>query len=256
MNQEDSTCKGFEEAAAEEGNRNVPPTLRALVAGRELVCGLDATELREMSKFTELPNVWGLAAHPILRPGGDWCDRREEAAWSEGVRKGLSRLIGMFPLVGVRGRARAAEVERAVQVFAPQNHARLAAAFAKLLRPSFQEDSEGEGSVHTLVIWPEPPCDKRGKALIDRTVAVWPAEGLTIVIGTDDPAAAARAVGWSFEEKLRPGAEVAQEAAAREQALAVGTMLFGVEVDAEGRIPALEHAGTNGAGWIVFAGID
>ena len=71
-----------------------------------------------------------------------------------------------------------------------------------------------------------------------------------------DPAAAARAVGWSFEEKLRPGAEVAQEAAAREQALAVGTMLFGVEVDAEGRIPALEHAGTNGAGWIVFAGID
>jgi hypothetical protein len=45
-----------------------PGPIRALLERTEVYDGLDAVDLRETAKFTELTNVWGLPLHPIARP--------------------------------------------------------------------------------------------------------------------------------------------------------------------------------------------
>lgn len=264
MKQDDATCKTFEPEPWP-----LPPTLAQLVAGRELVCGLDAVELREMSKFTERPNVWGLAAHPILYPAGAWAAPEkvrlaaQHAAGRPEALAALQRLVGMFPLVQVRGLA---SDGRPTQIFAPQNHARLAAAFERLLRPQAdalppaEPSGEGQALPRTLVIWPEPPRDRRGRALLEPCAVTWPEEQLTILIGTDDVAAVARLAGIDPDGgRLCAAASLAKDAAGRARVLAVGTLLFGVEVTPLGKIPAFDDSSVPGeaisstiAGWAVF----
>jgi hypothetical protein len=225
----------------------VPVTLKELIAGRELVEGLDAVELREMSKFTELPNVWGLAAHPILFPYRETGD----AAWDERVRTAMAKLVGMFPLIVVRGWVGG----EALQAFVPQNHARVAAGLAALMRGTGTAGvTEGGERVRTLAIWPEGPRDKRGRAIVQRMEKTWGDEELTVLIGTDDLAAGLRAVG--LEQAARESGRLLRvgelDAAGRRAALGVGTVLFGVGVDVEGHVPPLEGEGVEDAGWVVM----
>lgn len=67
----------------------LPPLAARLLADAELLADPAPVDLREMSKFDELPNVAGLAAHRLESPcpGGD-------ASVAEPLNMSLDRLVG------------------------------------------------------------------------------------------------------------------------------------------------------------------
>ncbi|MCL5271685.1 MAG: hypothetical protein M1457_14280, partial [bacterium] len=181
-----------------------------LLADAELLADPAPVDLREMSKFDELPNVAGLAAHRLESPcpGGDASvaeplnmslDRlvghaAEAAASPEPdlpaeARKLLTRAFRREPNLVIDGRlpaGRGAGAPDAVAIgvgagvwlraIFPQSHAWLAAAVQRLLgcAADFAGDA-APGPLYTLLMHPAPLPDMRGGAAPDRFVGHWPA---------------------------------------------------------------------------------
>src|SRR5256885_1632985 len=61
----------------------LPPLLAQLLDAEHLLVNPSNTDLREMSKFTELPNLQGVAAHPINYSSPELAEQFQRAAWNE-----------------------------------------------------------------------------------------------------------------------------------------------------------------------------
>jgi len=188
------TCKSFEDPGRINPVR-LPPPLGRLLTGKQLYAHLGETDLREMAKFTEIPNIEGLAAHAIARRAPvealTLAAARQERGLSERAERALERRLAEEPTLLMRGRLAGASASPiAVQVLIPQGQAHLAAALRRMLWP-LEEDSvapRGETPVHyTLFCWPEPLCERGGRLVLARLVAQRVEEGIGFALGYDDP---------------------------------------------------------------------
>ena len=211
MNENRQTCKSFDRGPDFELSA-LPPLLAGLLEGHQVYTHLGEADLREMSKFGEIPNLNGLAAHPIRYPAPAGLDLglkpsvghhgQEPLAISPqpllpgGVRKALARQLVGIPSLVIRGTlAGASAFPFAVQVIVPQTHAHLAVAVQKMLWPLADSASPEQMQPevqYTLFHWPEPIMKKTGEVVVGEFVAHWAearlgSEGLGVVIGFDDP---------------------------------------------------------------------
>ena len=215
MNQKARTCKSQnppeENPTAADATRasgqssyqvdpaTLPDLLAVLLAGQSIQAGLSDEDLREMAKFTELPNVEGLAAHGVARPMPPGYDPGAEG-WSHGpvaVARRPELPMGVAKVLYARMRtgasvmvcgwvAGASAAPVAVQAIFPQAQAHLAAGLQRMLHP-FQQDPTGERAYYTLLVWPEPLLRRNGRIMIESLIGHWPADGVGLVIGFDDP---------------------------------------------------------------------
>lgn len=158
-----------------------PVALQRLLARTEIYPGLEAVDFREMAKFGEATNIWGLPLHPLRRPPDP-----DGLLESEGgiddlpaeLLGALRRELATQPHLLVRGRL-AGSMAQALEVSAifPRSAAQLAQAWDALLwrGPEGADDSPPGLTILQLPEFPEP-------ALLSL-----PEEGVALILGTDDP---------------------------------------------------------------------
>jgi len=157
--------------------------IRSILEGVELYPNLDGEDFREMAKFEEQTNVFGLPVHPIRRPVGDLSVREFVGKFEDlpdanplGPVASLRELLSSGPNLLIRGviAAGCARPFR-VMVVVPQSEAHLAHGFANLLWPC--EPLSEEASDLVLVQVP---------FVADRFLLHVPVSKLALVAGTDD----------------------------------------------------------------------
>lgn len=282
MNQNDPTCKSFKRAKPPKFDpATLPPPLARLLKGKEVFPGLTATDLREMSKFSELPNLAGLAAHTLKRNAEGGMRNAEflstSSTFPSEISSALDWELSRVPTLLIRGALNGAgEGPFRVAVFVPQAHAWLAQALHRMLWPVAEEpDFRPE---YSLLIWPAPLHGRGGEVVTESFAGHWPGDGFGVVIGYDDPlllaSMLAGAVGHEpiaecevriancgddqknmWANPLIPASMLARTEAGRRAALSIGSLPLGVEVDAEGRFPIFEASAgeipnPNG-GWVI-----
>jgi hypothetical protein len=179
-----------------------PAPLRDLLAPAHLLAAPAPADLREMSKFTELTNLHGLAAHPIEHAApAPLRERFAAAAWSApwpladtpslspSLATALRRLLTLEPTLVVSGRlAAASPYPFTVDLLVPQPLAHLALIALRLLAPPEHGLAPPCGHF-TLLITPAPPTRSAAPALPQ--FFRWPAsQGLAagaLSIACDDP---------------------------------------------------------------------
>lgn len=190
MNENDRTFKPFNQTPITLAE--LPPLVRRILEGKQFYPGMSDEDLREMSKFWEIPNVEGLAAHPVERPGAaDEPEVRQGAPeLSEGVLKSLDWELTRTPAVLTAGElAGGSGRPFRVAVIAPQSYSQLNQALQRMLWPLADSAAPLD---YTLLAWPEPLKRKNGSVVVERLVRHWPDEGTGVIVGHDDPALMAR----------------------------------------------------------------
>lgn len=156
-----------------------PEALKALFRGVEIYGGLSGADLREMGKFTEIPNVWGLPVHAIDKPPRGEAVREFGGPLADlpgGMIRHLRAALHEQPLVAVRG-SLAGGCKRPFRALGlvPQSHAHLAQGLQAALWPDRSPESAPADLV--LVYWPD----------FDRQLMLSvPASKLALILGTDD----------------------------------------------------------------------
>lgn len=204
MNENDATRKSFNQLGF--GAAELPPLLGGLMEGKQLLPPMTAEDLREMSKFNELPNVAGLAAHRVLRPAPEGLDPGgTEAPEGEpapripsptpelpgGVYPALSAALIHTPSLVLHG-ALAGRGGRpfGVGVIVPlAQGAHLAQALARML---WEPAEGGRRLEYVLFVWPEVLRRKDGAVIAAGLMGHWPDQRTGVLLGYDDPALAAR----------------------------------------------------------------
>jgi hypothetical protein len=208
MNQNDPTCKPFERTKFEA--RQFPPLLAELLGRHMLLPEMTAEDLREMSKFDEIPNVEGLAAHkveyPLARdPGEPPTTPHFAKEVTPAILKALDRGLKPVHTLVVRGAlGGASQAPFSVQIIVPQFGAQLAMALKQMLWPL---EKPAGPVAHTLFLWPRPLKDKFGRVLAENWVHQRSGTGFGMTIGNDDlymVEALLRAAAAEFWE-TRPG---------------------------------------------------
>lgn len=230
-----------------------PTELEGLIGATEVLTGLTLADLREMSKFAEQPNVLGLAVHPS--PPQHQGELRIRERLSSGARRALELALRRSPLILVRGQlAGDSASSTTVQYLVPQDFAHVAAVLRLLLWPAGDDvTAQVSGAADwTMLVWPEPLADRRGRVLLEGGVIDRLGEGWCAMIGREDVRDLAACTLDFCREALNGGDEVApwcgvwaeggdlaEDESLRRAAAGVGTMLFGIDVDEAGRIPLL-----------------
>jgi len=170
----------------------LPEGARSLLGSVEVYAALDAVDLREMSKFSERTNVWGLPVHPILSPP-DPDGLLESSGWLEDLPTAvfvkLRETLRAQPQILLRGEF-AGTMSHTFPVAAtfPQDAAHIARVWNELLWRGEEPTTEPALTVVHLPDFEEP------------ILLSLPDEGVALILGTDD---------------LRPGLFVALEWANR-----------------------------------------
>lgn len=207
MNENDQTFKPFNQTPISLAE--LPPLVRRILEGKQFFPGLTDEDLREMSKFWEIPNVEGLAAHPVERPGTvEEPEARQGAAeLSESALKSLDYELKRTPGVLVAGElAGGSGRPFRVAVIAPQSYSQLAQALQRMLWPLTESAAPLD---YTLLVWPEALKRKNGSVVVERLVRHWPDEETGVILGHDDPALMARLLATAARRRWEadlPGA--------------------------------------------------
>jgi hypothetical protein len=181
----------------------LPPLLVHLVRPEQLLWNPSAADLREMSKFTELPNLQGGAAHPINYPApAELGEKFKRAEWNAGLvpstcslnqeplssdlQKNLARRLARQTNIVITGRL-AGTSRFPVEIVAifPQSTAHLAAAMQQMLwsgdcglAPSL--------ATYSLLMFGDPLAGRTGTP--ERTLLCHvPDAGCGLILGYDDP---------------------------------------------------------------------
>lgn len=199
--------------------------------------GPDATDLREMSKFTEAPNVLGLPVHAISRPvtAPVMFDALELPAE---IENRLTEKFRVEPSVCVYGTL-AAGCARPIRVavITSQRGAHLAAFFQAVLFPDDPAAAEDPGATPTA---PLDLCVVIAEDVPDPALAVllMPGRGLVLALGTDEPRAPLFAVMeaanriWTERNRLIRAKDPSLEGAEEVRLLPGGSFVF---AEGEGR---------------------
>ncbi|MCE5231101.1 hypothetical protein LLG95_16110 [bacterium] len=193
MDQEHRHCKPLDSGRAVKP-LPAPRLLERLLAGRQVLRGLTADDLREMCKAREITNLSGLAAHRIERPLPPGWDpaidlkaRTDRPDLAEGYYRALSYWLNVHPVICVQGYlAGASESALPVEIYVPLTGAQLAMAAQSMLWPAGEAGEPFEARMRVLC-WPEPLTTKNGKELLAGFAGYWPAAGFALTIGHDDP---------------------------------------------------------------------
>lgn len=167
----------------------ISESVRSLLRGAEIYPGLSAVDFREMAKFTELTNIWGLPVHTLLRPPDpDGLLESEGGVENlpDGMIADLRAALAAEPQLLVEGRfAAGTTLPFRVSALLPRSAAHLAQAWDALLWPAGEtrEHSPGEDSPVsdlTLIQIPDFP---------ESALLSLPEDGVALILGTDDPRA-------------------------------------------------------------------
>jgi len=164
------------------------PALRRLFEGLEIYPNLAGEDMREMAKFTEETNILGLPVHPIAQPVRDLPAAEFPGALADlpvehagGAIRAFRTLFSSEASILVRGNlAGATERPFRLSVIMPQSSAHLAHGLERMLWPITQETESAREtwtSDFALILWPDYD---------DQVVLHLPAEGIGLVLGTDD----------------------------------------------------------------------
>jgi hypothetical protein len=247
----------------------LPPPIERLVGAQALPAYFGLADLREMSKFLEIPNVHGLAAYPIERPEPEEPGLVSVAAQAElldGADTALARELFTHAWVMTRGTLPATagpDARQLIQIILPQTHAHLAAVFGRMLHPWPAENADAAAGLLradlTMLVWPRTLFMLDGTPILESFIGHWP--GAVVVVGHDDPALLIRLIladGRARPEWIVPlqsAVELAATAEGRRRALGLGSWLVGVRDDGLGHFPIFEQdAGESdrqGGGWVV-----
>lgn len=186
MTDRSKTCNGFQggpDRAAHAG------PLSEWTRGRTILTHLDEIDLREMSKFEEAPNLFGLAAYSIERPAPpDWRTRRTPRDSLTTEQRALlqRRELARHPLVRIDGRlALGSSRPVPVALIVSQQHVRLAAGFRAMVGPAVPADPPP--AAFTLLVWAEPVRTRRGTNALEERIDAPPGRPWGILVGYDDP---------------------------------------------------------------------
>ncbi len=237
----------------------LPEPVSMLVSGHQVCIQPPPEELREMAKVHEIANVLGLAAYPVRCSYDKWV-KQPPAELDEGKYATLSHQIRKHTLVMVSVRLYFESEVFSICLIVPQSHSYLALGLTELASPDGEALLQGHDM--TLLVWPYNIRGRNDELLVSAGKSVrGGSRRCLIYTGCDDFRGLVAEI-WSFwVEKsgqntgnlnnLCRGRLVIPSnpnylIASKDLLGAKGTILFGVEIDSQARIPLFKQRGWSG----------